>query len=234
MEIHSPLHPLRVKRLKHYIAHLSGLVGYWPLWEGDGAVAVNHAPDNLRSLNGAITGATLGQAGKVGRAYSFDGINDDVSLGTLDPSTGDLTISLLYYTSSVNGTRCLLGKRDGWASVNDNRWIVARSEATNSIHFERWGGGVDFVVDLTEAAWTLLTITHDYNAANGCLLYTNGSLVATKNGFTYGTKTAAGLYVAQNGQDGEYMNMECQHLFFADRVLTAGEILKLAQKAGVA
>ena len=54
-------------RLKRAIKRL-GPIGYWPLNEGDGTTAINNAPANPSSLNGATTGATVAQPGLVGKA----------------------------------------------------------------------------------------------------------------------------------------------------------------------
>ena len=109
MEIHSPLHPWRVKRFKRYVTHLSGLVGYWPLWENDGAVASNHAPDNLRSLNGTANGATVGQAGLIGKAYDFDGTDDTVSMSANAAfNTVDFSIFMLHPVLLENLLDCYL------------------------------------------------------------------------------------------------------------------------------
>lgn len=65
--------------LETYIKSLSGLIAYYPLNETSGN-AINQAPATIGTLNGTVTGATQGVDGLVGKAYSFDGVNDEVVL----------------------------------------------------------------------------------------------------------------------------------------------------------
>lgn len=218
------------------ITNLPGLVVYYPLDEDSGNV-INRAPDTFGSFNGNVTGVTVGQAGLVGKAYRFDGVNDDVSLGTFDPSTADLSIVLLHKVNVVDAgnTRQFIAKRDAWADVTGNRWILVRSGGTNTLHFERHGLGRDFGVDVAVSGmWEMLVITHNYNTASGLLLYQDGVLTATQDGIDYGTKTDAGVYIAQSGQNAEYYSGDMQHVAIFDTVLSAAQILKLAQIAGLA
>src|SRR5581483_5711650 len=79
-------------RLQRFMKSLPNLWAYYPTLEIEGGVIKNHAPGSKGTRNGTISGATPGITGKVGKALSFDGNNDLVTLGTEDPSAGDLTI----------------------------------------------------------------------------------------------------------------------------------------------
>ena len=52
-------------------------ISYYYLDEASGTTAY----DALGNYNGTNNGATVNQAGKVGKAYSFDGTNDRINLG---------------------------------------------------------------------------------------------------------------------------------------------------------
>src|SRR3990167_9054324 len=66
------------QQLLNYIKSLDNLVAYYPLNELSGDTAFNQAPATKGTLDGTITGATVGQDGQVGKAYSFDGVNDKI------------------------------------------------------------------------------------------------------------------------------------------------------------
>lgn len=64
--------------MRESLRDLPDLLGRWHLDERAGAVA----HDTSKSiLNGTIVGATLGIDGPIATAYSFDGINDYISMG---------------------------------------------------------------------------------------------------------------------------------------------------------
>ena len=63
-----------------YIQKLPNLALYLPMIDPQGSTARNYAPATKGSFNGAVTGATIGQAGKVGRSYSYDGSGDYITI----------------------------------------------------------------------------------------------------------------------------------------------------------
>ena len=102
MQVSSPIHPVRLKKLSQYIKKLDGLVAYYPLWEQSGAVAKNYAPDNLNSINGTTTAATIAQTGLVGNSYSFNGTSSRIILANADLSgkwSGEFSLVGLINTS---------------------------------------------------------------------------------------------------------------------------------------
>jgi len=87
----------------------TGLVSWW---RGEGS-----AKDTLKGNTGVASSGTRYVAGKVGRAFAFDGLNDVVlvadapSLGFA--STSSFTIELWAYRISSTSTMHLMGKRQG-------------------------------------------------------------------------------------------------------------------------
>lgn len=234
MQIFSPLHPRRLIRLKQYITGLSGLVAYWPLWEGDGAVAVNHAPDNLRTLNGTITGATLGQAGKVGRAYSFDGVSDFLTLPVTIPTT-TLSVGFIYRrTGTEDASDRVLNWTDGGPSGGfdishqgvdpDKVQIIIRNGGTSTADISTNA--------LTLNEWYFIVFTYQVNEFK---FFSNGSqLGVTDTSVTMSTPTQTLTAMRRSDSSTNFTKGDMQHLFVVDGVLTAEQIKKMAQKAGLA
>lgn len=77
---------------------LVGLVGYWPLDETGGEIAVDYSGSGN---NGTLVGGVLvNQVGKVGQAYRFDGSNDIVNVGGVDSEV--VGLSQLTYSTWIN------------------------------------------------------------------------------------------------------------------------------------
>ena len=92
-------------------------VAYWTLGEDSGV-----AKDETKNTNnGTVTGATRGAVGQVGDAYSFDGINDYVSIAH---NTG-LNLQTL--------TMVLWVKRTGAWNTSDNITMFGRGVATGPV-----------------------------------------------------------------------------------------------------
>ncbi|KKL04347.1 hypothetical protein LCGC14_2616970 [marine sediment metagenome] len=240
MEIFSPLHPRRIIRLKQYITGLSGLVGYWPLWENDGAVAVNHAPDNLRTLNGITTGATVAQSGQVGKAYSFDGSDDNVNLGTsssLDLGT-TFTVLLTINPAVLTGAPVILGRIDDLGEYS-TYWYFAPTGEPHKIQVSA-GDGANFPTinssstisngNWFQLAWTRSTDDHE--------LFINGSTEGTVSQAINDINASSNnVYIGGDFESdpGDFrFNGLIQHVAIFDKALTAKQILKLAQIAGLA
>lgn len=85
-----------------------GKISYWEFEEVSGTVAVDSCDEN----DGDIVGATIDQAGQVGKAYSFDGVNDYVDCDTNVNLniTGDLTISTWVLPNDVDKYQMVAGK----------------------------------------------------------------------------------------------------------------------------
>ncbi|HLC96672.1 MAG TPA: LamG-like jellyroll fold domain-containing protein, partial [Candidatus Nanoarchaeia archaeon] len=62
----------------------SGLVGFWPFEKNATDVSAN-------SNDGTPVGVTNTTDGIVGNAYSFDGVNDNISIGDIDFASGNIT-----------------------------------------------------------------------------------------------------------------------------------------------
>jgi Concanavalin A-like lectin/glucanases superfamily/Bacterial Ig domain len=128
---------------------------------------------------GTISGATRSTSGKFGRALSFDGVNDWVTVADKDDlglTTGMTLEAWAYPTTMNNAWRTVLLKEQAGALAY-------------SLYSSSPGGGRPYAVIFTAGeqlaqgtaklganAWTHLTATYDGSALR---LYVSGSLAAT-------------------------------------------------------
>lgn len=87
-------------------------IAYWRLEETSGSTVV----DEVGAFNGTRTGATMGAAGAVGTAYSFDGVDDHLTvttLGSFGSNIADSTIEFWIKTTTTAGCYLLGTFNDG-------------------------------------------------------------------------------------------------------------------------
>jgi hypothetical protein len=96
----------------------AGLVNHWSFDETTGSTAVDSGSGGN---DGAINGTTIGQTGKVGKAYSFDGSGDNVVITDYKGITGTAarTISLWVKTAD-SGSGSVTDSLIGWGSAAAN------------------------------------------------------------------------------------------------------------------
>jgi hypothetical protein len=87
------------KKFQQYIKSLSGLIAYYPLDETSGDV-INRAPSTFGTLNGTPVGVTQGVSGLLGKAYSFDGVNDYVTFNSGKILMGKVNSSVVMIMKS--------------------------------------------------------------------------------------------------------------------------------------
>ena len=112
---------------------LDGLVSYWKFDETSGSTAV----DSHGSNDGTIGGATIDQTGKINKAYSFDGTNDYVNIGTIDHSGNVETVSFWFKTSNSDLATPL-------TDANNRRILYFNNDESGRIQFlyqKSTGGG---------------------------------------------------------------------------------------------
>jgi len=230
MNIHNFPLPLTVsQKLRKAILQLQP-VAYYPLDEQSGSVARNRAPQTQGTLNGTITGATIGQAGKVGRAYSFDGEEDFINLG--NPTALQLTTQsfmCLIKTTEDNGGY-IFSTRDNttgaisWYNATTGKLQIARGTSTGATAINAHNNG----------AWHCLVGTwlSDGNTA----FFLDGIANGTTTTITTLGQTAERNIGARGETNGAatYLTATLQHVALFNRALSATEILKLARIAGLA
>jgi len=173
----------------------SGLVSWWG---GD-----NNALDRIGTNNGTLMNGATFAAGKVGQAFSFDGVDDYVEVphnASLSFSpTSPMTVDLwAYRTSSSNGHH-LLAKRAGCGS-NDMNYQLHLNDS--GLCFLGTDVGVNMVCtsgglsDLPLNTWTHIAGTFDGSTLR---LFINGQMVASNPSATLGPQNSAPLTIGALG-----------------------------------
>lgn len=238
----TPLHPSRAVRLQQHIKRLSGLVAYYPLTESSG-VAVNRAPDTYGTLPGTVTGATQGVDGLVGRAYSFDGVNDNVAAAGVINSHAQKTI-LGFFFSTTSTYRAF--SISGLGEASGQRLTVTTS-STVQLELTGTAGGVRITTGANTYAgsWNMVAITTptliEANARTGSdgKIYIWGpnasGLQSTTSGNIGGTGgTRDALYLGSMGASAGWFAGRQQHIAVFNRELTEAELQRIARVAGLA
>lgn len=150
------------------------IIGWWKL-NGNIDDATGNTP------TGTVSGATVttGQDGQSSGAYSFDGVDDSISLvysPSLNPTAGGFSLSVWFNKAgSLSGERSILRK--------DSQYQIAMMGMTNIRNLFNtqggttgWTSGNDFPYTLSNGIWYNLVITW-----NGSILtsYINGAQVST-------------------------------------------------------
>lgn len=94
---------------------LTDLISAWGFDETSGTTAI----DSHGSNDGTINGATINQTGKVGKCYSFDGVNDYVDIGNSLSSSSVGTIASWVYIPSFNSNTPIISASDADGSNNN-------------------------------------------------------------------------------------------------------------------
>lgn len=234
--ISDALSPSRSQRLSNYIKHLPNLVAYYPLNETDGSTAYNKAPATLGTLNGSVTGATIGQQGKVGKAYSFDGVGDYIEIADnpiIRFNATDFTV--LAFTKrngdQPNSPTAIVDKETGVAAWGF--WMDAN--APSKLWY--WTSGSSnrkSTIAVSNNTWNLVGLTVQYAASNNDTVsfYINGTadtITGVQNVASHTAVCNIGMF---RNHSGAPLKAWLQHVMMFNRALSAAEILKLAQLAG--
>ena len=113
------------------------LVGYWPLNEESGDTAYDHSGNsNSGSLNGGVTQGTTGLLGE--NAYSFDGTDDNINLGSSNKLTEGLETGFTF---------------SSWIKTDSsqNQRIIDNDYSENSFYFMLLDGAL--VLALNGSNW---------------------------------------------------------------------------------
>lgn len=205
-------------------------VAYYPLDEQSGN-ALNKAPSTQGTLDGTVTGATQAQAGQVGRAYSFDGVNDYISIADNDSLEGMAAVTILFLLKqdTMSAFEKLWFKSGVYdIGLNNNGQIF--TELNGIVNIGTWdsqpAGGID------DNTWRLVTQTYDGATFKG---YLNDTVVETTGSLTGSLGTGGGALAIGRHENNlnEYYSGLLQHVALFNRALSAAEILKLVRISGL-
>lgn len=207
----------------------SGLVAYWKMNDPAGATSVL---DSVGTNNGTPeNGPIPNQAGKVATAWSFDGTDDRINLGT---SVGDFTPSNSFSVSAwfflpvlPANSRVIVNRTDptvfkGWTLMinyltSPRLSLQFCSDGANC----RWS---DTVTDITAGTWHHGIGTWDGSTVR---VYLNGTPSGTPGGVgTLGTTTGTrNLYIAYNNFS--HLNVQIDEVGIWNRALPASDVTAL-------
>ena len=162
----------------------TGLVAYWSFDEGSGTTAEDFSPANANT--GTLTNSPTWVDGKVGKALSFDGTNDYVTMGnTNDITTGDFTLAYWMNPENVSQFEPVIIKRE---AVGPYRQYQTGVGYVNGIGVPVNGKQVGFfgnngadkqsirtTNDVVDGQWHHVTVTR---TSSGILIYIDGVSVA--------------------------------------------------------
>jgi glucose/arabinose dehydrogenase/PKD repeat protein len=207
------------------VATAPGLVAAYNFNEGSGT-AVADASGNVHT--GTISGATWTTAGKYGKALSFDGVNDWVTVADsnlLDLTTGMTMMAWIFPTTHGTGVwRNVLIKERTSGEVY-NLYSNVDSNAPTVYTVLSAGPGVPQDVRGTEQlplnTWTHLGATYDGAVLR---LYVNGTQVGSRP--LSGALLTSGevLRIGGNSVWGEYFQGRIDEVRIYNRALAASEI----------
>jgi hypothetical protein len=203
-----------------------GLVLYLPFWEGSGTFAEDVTPNRN---HGTIYGATWVD-GKLGKALSFDGVDDRVGFATFNPSgvlnIFPLTIAawIYYYPDSGKTYTYISNFAGGYTG-----WFLQKTSANSFLIAV--GTGSVFVVSnkvITSEGW-IHAVAVIKGVGDSVNLYVDGqpqtpaTLTAYSNGYDY-------VNIGGHPPSGVGMKGIVDEVRIYNRALTDDEVFELYYK----
>lgn len=232
-------------KLKRAIKKLPNLLFYYPMDETSGTTIFNRAPTSI-TRDATNVGITIGQPGKVGSAYSFDGVNDrgDIPVGSDFKSSTALSVGVIINVVDNAATKGIYYEdRAGNTTVPrvqlslDNteqvRFVIRTAfsdSAEASIVTDNSYSGLKFViatVDIPSETFILYV--------NGVSQSFTGSTTMTNNSITVSntsTNPRIGCTIGGGTIPQQFFNSTMQHLFGVRQVITQAQVTKLTKLSG--
>jgi PKD repeat protein len=159
-------------------ASTGGLVAAYNFEEASGATVVDASG---QGNHGTISGATRTTGGKFGRALSFDGVDDWVTVNdsnSLDLTTGMTLEAWVYPTATMSGWRAVVLKEETGSGVY---YLYANSDTNQPAGIVETSNNDELVASgksqLPVNTWTHLAVTYNGQYQR---LYVNGVEVAAQ------------------------------------------------------
>ena len=212
-------------------ANPGGAVAWWP---------ANHTGTETVSGNTAILeGGTSYAAGKVGSAFSFDGVDGRVQVAqhpSLDlGAANSFTIEFWMNSADVSRTVRLLG----WHSDVDffpEDYGVNIFQAGGSLHAQIYDTNNlshEFVAanSLVNNQWTHVAVTYDRTTGQG-RIYVNSALRITANLGSFRPRTTFPLFFGHLISDSSYYQGALDEITFYTRALDSQEVYEIFSANG--
>jgi YD repeat-containing protein len=175
------------------IKNIPGLVAWWP---GNGT-----AMDVIGSREGRLAGGTSFGNGRVGGAFSFDGVNDSVRTAgdsALDVGTGSgFSIELWVNSADVTRNARLFTYHNGLAANGTNVGVNI-FQLTGNVHVQipdPAGVSHEYVASgvLVANTWTHIVVTYD-RTRGFARTYVNGAQRVVSNAGSYVARTVGNVH----------------------------------------
>jgi hypothetical protein len=224
----------------------TGLIAYWNFDEGAGPTAFDTAPSGVSVDNGTLNSTTTGPtrvSGQFGKALSFDGVNDYVSI----PSSTDLNIgaNAVSVSAWVNLSLLPSGLPGAFGPIYDSAsdaYVVYLDKGNNELRFKVTDAsyaaarpGINTSM-LSTGSWHHVAAVFDGAAgsAGTAKIYWDGLLIDTHTGNDgTGTGLTANVLAGQVARIGNdsgtaYYSGRLDDLGVWSRALSAAEIAYIA------
>jgi hypothetical protein len=202
----------------------SGQVGWW---SGDG-----NANDIAGTSNGTLNGGAGFAVGKVGQTFSFDGIDDNVSVGNpASLQTQDFTIEawIKRASSSIISNN---GSSGNIFAYGQDGYAIGILQSTNQLFLSKVGVSSAFsTTTITDTNYHHVAVTQ---SAGTTTLYIDGvadAPVSYNPGFTFTTTASIGTSVIAGGNGFFFGNIDEVSVY--NRGLTTAEVTSIFN-AGIA
>jgi hypothetical protein len=197
----------------------TGLVAAYNFNAGSGSALADGSGNNL---HGTLSGATWSTTGKYGKALSFDGTNDWVTINDnnlLDLSNG-MTLEAWVRPTNVNGWRTALLKENG-GNLSYSLYALGGSKKPRAEILAGGNQSISGGSNLATNTWYHLATTFDGGVLR---LYLNGNQIGSKNVASSIATSSGPLRIGGNSVWGEYFKGLIDEVRIYNKALSQSEI----------
>jgi uncharacterized protein (TIGR02145 family) len=206
----------------------NGLVGWWP-FNG------NANDESGNGNHGMVNGATLAadRFGNAGKAYSFDGVNDDIQVSNLSDTFNAFTISI-WFNQTISGHLFDFGNEQlGCNNPFSNRIGINDFGAVGKLAFSldcNYGQAIKASYFSNQSGWNYLTASWNGSVLkmflNDTLISSNPSNVNEVRIFQNDIKKFGSRYQPLNNNQVNFGGL-LDDIAIYNRALTAAEVQQL-------
>jgi hypothetical protein len=206
--------------------------------------AIGTSKDSFGTNHGTLVNGTTFTTGIIGQAFSFDGVNDYINIGTNAGNFGSnsFAISTWFYPNVGNVLQVLVAK--GTTSASDKGFFITIDNRYNSnqrgIQFGIVGNNSNYQAVATTNQYTIgawnhvVSVWNSYNKTMN--VYLNGVQATTTISQTGGSgasgivdisNTGVNMLLGQYGNNSLNFNGKLDQLNIWDRVISNDEVIQL-------
>ena len=203
----------------------NGLVGWWP-FNG------NAVDESINTNDGAVNGATLtaDRFGNASKAYSFDGVNDFISMSSMtNIPTGNNARTLSVWMKPSNLWNQWTLTAIGYGSPSTNNAFMF-GLGNNIIAVQGWANDFSAPLIYTIGQWLHAVCTYD---GLNIKIYVNNNLIGNGINSTWNTSGTEFYFGARPSQGNGFFPGNMDDIGIWNRALTQQEITALYNGANV-